>query len=293
MSSLLELLNDAHKNLRHEFNPDAFNIGINDGPAAGQTVPHLHIHLIPRFNGDVADPRGGVRWLIREKARYWDAPSFAKVAVPLDLPINEGLLSELFSATTTSYKFLLFLSILKSLRRSEFKKFHWELDELVKDMVFLAWHPYSRFMLSLGSQDQLGAILDELPIPDDALDSNAAREIIWNSLPGDSLKQLKRFVPFRLIAPFFREELAGLPDQQKDSLIFQLSRQLFEERAPLYRFSSDEEIEIHLGWLDYLRRNYEATESRVITQFTEYLIRRNPRLPNFSREVFSALSLCM
>lgn len=51
--------------------PDAYNIGINDGPAAGQTVPHLHIHLIPRYKNDVPDPRGGVRWVVPEKARYW------------------------------------------------------------------------------------------------------------------------------------------------------------------------------------------------------------------------------
>lgn len=51
--------------------PDGYNIGINDGPAAGQTVPHLHIHLIPRYKNDVPDPRGGVRWVVPEKARYW------------------------------------------------------------------------------------------------------------------------------------------------------------------------------------------------------------------------------
>ena len=51
--------------------PCAFNIGINDGAAAGQTVPHLHIHLIPRRAGDVKDPRGGVRWVIPGKAKYW------------------------------------------------------------------------------------------------------------------------------------------------------------------------------------------------------------------------------
>ena len=45
--------------------------GLNDGPAAGQTVGHCHVHVIPRFEGDVADPRGGVRWVIPEKARYW------------------------------------------------------------------------------------------------------------------------------------------------------------------------------------------------------------------------------
>ena len=48
-----------------------FNIGVNDGVAAGQTVMHAHIHVIPRRKGDVEDPRGGIRWVIPEKARYW------------------------------------------------------------------------------------------------------------------------------------------------------------------------------------------------------------------------------
>jgi diadenosine tetraphosphate (Ap4A) HIT family hydrolase len=51
--------------------PDGFNLGVNDGPAAGQTMPQLHFHVIPRRTGDVADPRGGIRWVIPGKARYW------------------------------------------------------------------------------------------------------------------------------------------------------------------------------------------------------------------------------
>jgi diadenosine tetraphosphate (Ap4A) HIT family hydrolase len=50
---------------------EGFNIGWNDGPAAGQTVLHLHVHVIPRRPGDVDDPRGGIRWVIPAKARYW------------------------------------------------------------------------------------------------------------------------------------------------------------------------------------------------------------------------------
>lgn len=50
--------------------PQGYNIGINIGEAAGQTVPHLHVHLIPRYDGDVPDPRGGVRHVIPEKANY-------------------------------------------------------------------------------------------------------------------------------------------------------------------------------------------------------------------------------
>ncbi len=51
--------------------PEDFNLGVNDGPAAGQTMPQFHFHVIPRRTGDVADPRGGVRWVIPDKAKYW------------------------------------------------------------------------------------------------------------------------------------------------------------------------------------------------------------------------------
>jgi diadenosine tetraphosphate (Ap4A) HIT family hydrolase len=69
--ALLELLDVARARVVDARHPDGFNIGINDGAAAGQTVPHLHIHLIPRFHGDQEDPRGGVRWVIPSKADYW------------------------------------------------------------------------------------------------------------------------------------------------------------------------------------------------------------------------------
>ena len=56
--------------LDKKFKPDGYNIGINCGEAAGQTVPHCHIHIIPRYNGDMEDPRGGVRGVIPEKQKY-------------------------------------------------------------------------------------------------------------------------------------------------------------------------------------------------------------------------------
>lgn len=69
--ALLTLLDAARNILDNECKPDGYNIGINDGMVAGQTVPHLHIHLIPRYVGDQIDPRGGVRWIFPEKAAYW------------------------------------------------------------------------------------------------------------------------------------------------------------------------------------------------------------------------------
>ncbi len=69
--ALLRLLDIAKAAAEAEFHPAGYNIGINDGAAAGQTVPHLHIHLIPRYEGDIEDPRGGVRWIMPSKADYW------------------------------------------------------------------------------------------------------------------------------------------------------------------------------------------------------------------------------
>ena len=69
-SEIGEITQTAMRVLRRVSNCDGFNIGINAGAAAGQTVFHLHIHVIPRYHGDVVDPRGGVRHVIPAKANY-------------------------------------------------------------------------------------------------------------------------------------------------------------------------------------------------------------------------------
>ncbi len=69
---LLSLLSRARLYLQEQYSPTGFNIGINDGMTAGQTVMHLHVHLIPRYAEDQADPRGGVRWIFPDKAKYWE-----------------------------------------------------------------------------------------------------------------------------------------------------------------------------------------------------------------------------
>jgi diadenosine tetraphosphate (Ap4A) HIT family hydrolase len=71
LAHIFKLVAQTRVLLNEQFQPQGLNIGINDGVAAGQTVMHLHIHLIPRYKGDQSDPRGGVRWIFPDKAQYW------------------------------------------------------------------------------------------------------------------------------------------------------------------------------------------------------------------------------
>ena len=68
--SIHRLLTSRKKVLDKELQPDGYNIGVNVGEAGGQTVPHLHVHLIPRYNGDIEDPRGGIRKAIPNLVSY-------------------------------------------------------------------------------------------------------------------------------------------------------------------------------------------------------------------------------
>jgi len=67
---LWELVDKGKGLIESKYKPDGYNIGINIGQAAGQTIMHLHIHIIPRYNGDMVDPRGGVRGVIPDKQKY-------------------------------------------------------------------------------------------------------------------------------------------------------------------------------------------------------------------------------
>ena len=68
--AVIALIDTVKRQVDEEFKPDGYNVGFNAGSAAGQTVMHLHVHVIPRFCGDVPDPRGGVRHVIPGKANY-------------------------------------------------------------------------------------------------------------------------------------------------------------------------------------------------------------------------------
>jgi diadenosine tetraphosphate (Ap4A) HIT family hydrolase len=69
--SLWALLPAVKRVIESQNSPAGYNIGVNVGAAAGQTIGHVHVHVIPRYEGDADDPRGGVRWVLPARADYW------------------------------------------------------------------------------------------------------------------------------------------------------------------------------------------------------------------------------
>lgn len=70
VAACMDLISQEKKLIDEEFNPDGYNIGVNVGLAAGQSIYHVHIHIIPRYTGDVEKPQGGVRHVIPSNAHY-------------------------------------------------------------------------------------------------------------------------------------------------------------------------------------------------------------------------------
>jgi superfamily II DNA or RNA helicase/diadenosine tetraphosphate (Ap4A) HIT family hydrolase len=94
--AMFELVDDVKRRLDVEFEPNGFNVGFNDGAAAGQTVDHFHVHVIPRFDSDVPDPRGGVRHVIPGRGNYLDPyASHTPVAPKLITQLDGHLRAEL------------------------------------------------------------------------------------------------------------------------------------------------------------------------------------------------------
>jgi diadenosine tetraphosphate (Ap4A) HIT family hydrolase len=70
VEAITALIRDGKRLLDADYSPDGYNIGVNCGIASGQTIMHVHIHLIPRYSGDIEDPTGGVRGVIPTRQKY-------------------------------------------------------------------------------------------------------------------------------------------------------------------------------------------------------------------------------
>lgn len=212
------------------------------------------------------------------------------------LPQSEQLdisaLCRLFEDTTNSYKYVFFLSFLDILTRQLFDvSLPIALREITIEMLANAWYPHTYFKLSFGLQDKITQKLDslQLEISEPILkftdtDKKYLRETIGNQNLDFSLV---RYVPFRLIRPFFKRELQGLQDPVVNQRIEFLSREHFETRKPLFCFDQNcQAIIVHPEWASYIKTNYPIVRAWVSWEWLEYMQRCNPNVPAVANKLF-------
>lgn len=210
--------------------------------------------------------------------------------------VDTHAFSQLFNSTTNSYKLAFFQALLNTLlgrERSGAQDTVIWLRELATEMLALAWYPHNFFRLSFGLQDQTGRVLDRLAF---SLDERALtnpnahaslRQAITDQYEVIQADSLLRFVPYRLLSPFFASELKGLKDSQKDRHIRDLADARYSSASPpIYRFTENgHAINVHPTWRDYLVRHAAIIDGWVKHHWIGYLQDRNPNTPAIIKKI--------
>ena len=159
-------------------------------------------------------------------------------------------------------------------------------------MLVTAWYPHVFFKLSFGTQDQIASALKSIECIKDDKDclSSTGRGKLRKHLSRKgrlSDCKLTRFVPYRILRPFFAEETRGMPDQRVNQTVVHLAAEHFHKRRPLFRFDdSEERIYLHPDWIAYLRQHQTILEGWALWHWADYMQRRNPGIPGVTRKLF-------
>lgn len=220
--------------------------------------------------------------------------------LPPSNKVNISSLGCLFENTTNSYKFVFFQAIINLLQKTQPTdgSVLLKMEELAVEMVALAWYPHAFCKLSFGTADKLGRVLDRLQfsLNERAIAHAVTRKNLRNAIKNQydqiGIKGLLRYVPYRLLTPFFPDRLHGKLDSQKDQLIFELSVESYETKDPaLYRFVDDgSAIEIHPDWVTYLTESWRIVEGWVGKNWIDYLQSRNPNTPSIPNKISPPLN---
>lgn len=222
------------------------------------------------------------------------------------LPQSENLdvsaLSRLFSDTTTSYKFLFFISLLDILKRRQFDVLSpISFQEIIVEMLANAWYPHTYFKLSFGSQDKIAQKLDSLVlditepiIKFTDTDKKLLRKAIASQNLRDVISHLRKYVPFRLIIPFLEQELEGVNrgrGNELDVAMPAIAEKHFDLKKPLYRFDSNkysdcQSIIVHPDWAVYIEKHYAIVRSWTSWEWLKYMQQRNSSVPGIVNKIF-------
>lgn len=192
------------------------------------------------------------------------------------------MFSRLLENTTNSYKYLFLKAITEKVLQKEQVI---NIDDLIIDMLVLAWYPNQYFKLSLGLQDQIGNVFNQqnfnysssTPITSSAFKSKLRIEVI-NCIDISIIRnQLADYVQYRLLTPFFSDELRGKKDQVKNGMIFDLAERKFNDKHPLYKIHSDKKsITVNSLWVEFININISILDNYQKLKWVEYLQKNNP-----------------
>lgn len=212
---------------------------------------------------------------------------------PIEYLVNrspEGLdissLSKIFQDTTNCYKVLFFKAILDLSQLQSKQAVVISLNDIADSMVYHVWYPIRYFRLSLGAQDSLARIVDDLsmqlPLDSIKLNNHQLKHHIAESMSSKQRDELLRYVPFRLLTPFFSDRLKGLPDHQKNLEIAELSCNLMcSENPPVYAvYREKRELVIHPKWVAFFNENYLILDGWCNFHWAKFLQSRNPSVPS-------------
>jgi hypothetical protein len=158
------------------------------------------------------------------------------------------------------------------------------LARLAVGMLAAAWYPCRVHRLSLGVQDQVAKSLVGIEFIKEELPTGArVRQALLAKSP--DVGDLRRFVPYRLIAPFFSRDLKGVPDHRRNARIRQSADMVFWTVRPLYRFVDGDRIELHPDWAAYLAENFAIVSGWAECRWIAYLQSRNPLAPAVSEKI--------
>lgn len=237
------------------------------------------------------------------QAYLGDLTQTVNATISQDLPpsdrVNVSVLSQIFDNTTNSYKYLFFLSILDILRRRNFDTLSpISFQEIIIEMLANAWYPHNYFKLSFGTQDQITNKLDslDLTIGEPILqfrdtDKKLLRKTIQEQNLDDIVTFIGRYVPYRLIRPFFSQETRGLKDYDVNPTIIDLAKSKFDIQKPLYCFNAENlrdcnAIILHQDWIEYIAENYSIVRGWVSWEWLNYMQSKNINIPNIVSKLF-------
>lgn len=219
-----------------------------------------------------------------------------KLSKELALPCYSGLdvsaLTRLFANTTNSYKFLFFLSLLDILKRNKFKPdLEVSFSDITVEMLANSWYPHIYFKLSFGLRDKITSVLDslELTISKPILEfKDADKRLLRQTIAGQPLDNaLMKYVPYRILRPFFEVELRNVPEPKIDATIVKLANTHFVERKPLYCFRpSNDAIVLHPTWIEYIRINFNIIKAWAAWSWLEYMQMCNRGVPAVASKLF-------